>query len=82
MGLLQRRHIRIERIRFIGKESNRLEEVESGLIHLADNVYTEYTDPRRDEWETIIRPAMKNITLIVLQRETGLSRRALMKARG
>jgi hypothetical protein len=28
-----------------GKESNSLEEGESGLIHSAQNVYTEYPDP-------------------------------------
>ncbi len=41
IGLLQRRHIRIEQIKYIGKESNSLEDVESGLIHLAQSVYTE-----------------------------------------
>ncbi len=33
VGLLQRRHVRIDQIKYIGKESNSLEEVESGLIH-------------------------------------------------
>jgi len=32
-GLLRRRHVRIERIIYIGKESNRLEEIYAGLIH-------------------------------------------------
>jgi hypothetical protein len=80
-GLLQRQHIRINSIKYIGKESNSLEEVESGLIHSAGNVYTEYEDRRRDEWETKIRPALKNIPLSVLIKETGLSRRMLIKAR-
>ena len=31
VGLLQRRHIRIDQMKYIGKESNSLEEVESGL---------------------------------------------------
>ncbi len=55
-GLLQRRHARIAQIKYIGKESNSLEEVESGLIHSEQNVYTEYPDPRRDEWQTKIVP--------------------------
>jgi hypothetical protein len=42
IGLLQRRHIQIDQIKPIGKESNNLEEVESGLEHSAQNVYTEY----------------------------------------
>ncbi|PYX63819.1 MAG: hypothetical protein DMG78_31240, partial [Acidobacteria bacterium] len=58
-GLLQRRHVRIEQIKYVGKESNSLEEVETGLIHSAENVYTEYPDPRRDEWTTKIVPALR-----------------------
>ena len=59
VGLLQRRHIRIDQIKYIGKESNSLEEVETGLIHSAENVYTEYLYRRRDEWQTKILPALK-----------------------
>jgi hypothetical protein len=81
LGLLQRRRIKIDGIRYIGKESNRLEDVDSGLIHSAENVYTEYEDQRRDEWETKIRPALKEISLSKLQELTGLSRRTLISAR-
>lgn len=42
IGLLQRRHVRIEKLTYIGKESNRLEDVESGLVHSQLSVYTEY----------------------------------------
>jgi len=80
IGLLQRRHVRIEQIKYIGKESNSLEEVESGLIHSEQGVYTEYPDPRRDEWQTKIVPALRKIPLRKLL-ETGLSRRMLIKAR-
>ena len=41
-GLLQRRHIRIDSIKYIWKESNIREEVDPGLVHSAENVYTEY----------------------------------------
>ena len=68
-------------IKYIGKESNSLEEVESGLQHSAENVYTEYSDLRRDEWETKIVPAMNSATLAELQEQTGLSRRMLIDAR-
>src|SRR5206468_2736635 len=81
VGLLQRRHVGIEQIKNIGKESNSLEDVESGTIHSAQDVYTEYSDPRRDEWETKVRPALKQVSLSVLQEKTGLSRRMLIKAR-
>jgi hypothetical protein len=81
IGLLQRRHIRIDQIKYIGKESNNLEEVEAGLEHSQENVYTEYPDPRRDEWGTKIVPALQNITLRKLEKMTGLSRRTLIDAR-
>lgn len=80
-GLLYRRHIRIDCIKYIGKESNSLEEVDSGLVHTVEDVYTEYEDRRRDEWETKIRPALNEIPLPSLQKETGLSRRMLIYAR-
>ena len=81
VGLLQRRHIRIGQIKYIGKESNSLEDVGSGLIHSAENVYTEYPDPRRDEWETKIRPALKRVPLSRLVKMSGKSRRMLIDAR-
>jgi len=81
VGLLQRRHVKIDQIKYIGKESNSLEDVDQGLIHSAQNVYTEYPDPRRDEWETRVRPALRKIPLSVFQKKTGLSRRMLVKAR-
>ena len=36
----------------IGKESNSLENVDAGLVHSEKNAYTEYIDPKRDEWTT------------------------------
>jgi hypothetical protein len=81
VGLLCRRHVSVDRIKYIGKESNSLEDVESGLIHDHRNVYTEYPDERRDEWETKIVPALRSISLSTLERESGLSRRMLIKAR-
>jgi len=61
VGLLKRRRIRVGQIRFIGKESNTLEEVGSGLVHSAHNVYTEYQDSKRDEWQTNIVPALRTM---------------------
>ena len=81
IGLLQRRHVRIDEIKYIGKESNSLEEVAAGLIHSAQNVYTEYPDRRRDEWESKVRPAMTKASISILERKTGLSRRMLIDAR-
>ncbi len=81
IGLLQRRHVKIDRIVYIGKESNRLEEVESGMVHDEDSVYTEYVDPRWDQWQTKLLPALKKIPLSKLVEMIGLSRRALIDLR-
>jgi hypothetical protein len=81
IGLLQRRHVQIDQIKYIGKESNSVEDVESGLVHSKQNAYTEYPDPRRDEWQTKIVRALREIPLSILEKESGLSRRMLIKAR-
>ena len=81
IGLLQRRHIRVERIIYIGKESNSLEEVGSGTIHAAQSVYTEYLDPRRDEWQTKILPALKKLPVSLLTRLSHRSRSMVARAR-
>jgi hypothetical protein len=77
VGLLQRRHVRIDQIKYIGKESNSLEEVEAGLEHSAENVYTEYVDRRRDEWHTKVLPALGKIPPAILEKMSGLSPRML-----
>jgi len=83
MGLLYRRHVTVDGIKYIGKESNNLEDVESGLIHDHRNVYTEYPDERRDEWQTKILPALRDARLadLVRQFKGQISRRALIDLR-
>jgi hypothetical protein len=83
IGLLERRHIKIDQIKCIGKESNSLDEVDAGLEHSEKNVYTEYADPKRSEWITKIRPALKKVPLKLLVKECAgkLSRRALIDLR-
>jgi len=86
IGSLQRRHIQIGLVKYIGKESNSLEDVEYGLIHSEQNVYTEYPDPRRDEWQTKIVSALQKFRgtktrISLLEKLTGLSHRTLIDAR-
>lgn len=82
LGLLQRRHVTIEwPPRFIGKESNKLEEVAKGSVADAGDVYTQYPDPRRGEWATKILPLLKAQPLQELMRASGLSRRAIQMIR-
>jgi hypothetical protein len=72
-GLL-RRHVKIDLIKCIGKESNSLETVEEGLEHAQQNVYTEYNDPNRTGWMTKIQPALKNAKLKALVKACGSKR--------
>jgi hypothetical protein len=82
VGLLQRRNIKIREIKYIGKESNSLDEVDAGAVHSSENVYAEYPDAQR-EWKTKILPAAKKLRLIFLEKECRkrLSRRALIDLR-
>jgi hypothetical protein len=83
IGLLQRRHIKIDLVKCIGKESNSLESVDEGMVHSDQNVYTEYADPRRSEWIIKSLPALKKPELWVLEKSCGklLSRRELIELR-
>lgn len=47
--------------------------VEAGLHHSAENVYTEYHDKRRDEWQTKILPALRKLSVSILVEMSGLS---------
>ena len=81
IGLLRRRHVRVDRIIYIGKESNRLEEIEACIIHSPESVHTEYPDPRRDEWQDKILPALKRLPVSALMKLSGQSRSMLYRAR-
>ena len=81
LGLMYRRNVQIEWIQYIGKESNNLEEVQSGILQSEQNVYTQYPDKRRDEWQTKIVPALREIPLAMLIKHSGLSKRMLIKTR-
>ena len=63
------------------KESNSYEEVDEGLIHSEQGVYTEYPDPSRDEWVVEILPALQKLPLPILVKESGLTEKALQKIR-
>jgi hypothetical protein len=81
VGLLGRRHIAIDGFVFIGKESNKLEDVEEGGIPSESDVYTTFNDPRRDEWKTKVLPVLKAMPLRKLIEQSRLSRRALQMIR-
>jgi hypothetical protein len=75
VGLLQRRRVTVGRIVLIGKESNRLEERETGTLTRedAEQWLTTYED--HDEWYRIVLPALKLKGIAVVACATGLSER-------
>jgi hypothetical protein len=83
VGQLQRRHIKVDEIKFIGKESNSLESVDEGMIHSEKDINTEYSDPKRSEWVIKIRPALRKTKLKALVKACGkeLSRREIIELR-
>ena len=82
-GLLQRRQIKVDQIKCIGKESNSLENIDEGTVHSEQNVYTEYTDPKRSEWISKIQPALQKakLKMLVAACENMLSRRETIELR-
>ena len=55
--------------------------VDAGLIHCEQNIYREYVDQSRDEWQRKMLPTLKRLSLARLMSESGLSRRALLDLR-
>ncbi|MFZ0030487.1 MAG: hypothetical protein WAK84_01270, partial [Candidatus Cybelea sp.] len=80
IGLLGRRHIAIDGFTHIGKESNKLEQVEEGGVPAEGDVYTIYADSRRDEWQTRWLPMLRSTPVPKLL-EQGVSRATIYAAR-
>jgi hypothetical protein len=79
-GVLTRRPVREGMRAYIGKESNRIEEVRMGVWHRLDEVLTEY-GKARDPWHSWVVPALQRIPLWWLAEETGLNRRTIQRLR-
>lgn len=79
-GVLTRRPVREGMRAYIGKESNRIEEVRMGAWHRLDEVLTEY-GKARDPWHSWIVPALKRIPIWWLVEQTGLDRRTIQRLR-
>lgn len=73
VGLLGRRDIVAGRIRYIGKESNALEEVDADLVHDLDEVSTEYVDARRDVWSAEVMPRLRETATAYVARALGVN---------
>jgi hypothetical protein len=81
VGLLQRRPVVATRVAYIGKESNRLEEVEAGLVHTDDAVYNAYHERPDTTWEQDVLPALQSIPVSHLMQATGLARSTIKAIR-
>ena len=80
VGLLGRRHIAIDGFDYIGKESNKIEQVEEGGAPSESDVYTKFYDARRDEWELKWLPLLRS-TPVPRLLERGVSRATIYAAR-
>jgi hypothetical protein len=60
-GLLGPRHIDAFHVEQLGKEANKLEQVQAGLAHQADEVYTRYQAPRRDPFTRLALPVLRTM---------------------
>jgi hypothetical protein len=81
-GLLDRLHVGAIWVRHIGKESNRLEEVEAGQLRITDDPVREYAD-QRGEWDALL-PRLRELRAEhgtkYLMEVSGLSERAVRDA--
>jgi hypothetical protein len=66
IGLLHRRPVTGIAIEYIGKESNRLEEVKVGLLHDPVEVQTVIPDPRHGAWRRVVLPVLRDCSLSYL----------------
>lgn len=79
-GLLRRRHVRPLWIQMIGKEANRLEEVQAGQVQDLDDVLEEYSGTE-ERWNEVVRPILKQIPARRLAALTNTSHRWIRKVR-
>lgn len=77
-GILHPREVHAAYIRYIGKESNLIEEVESGLVHDWDHARAIYDDSESGGWNLVV-PILKEIPRAELQEVTGLSEREVRR---
>lgn len=81
IGLLQRRQVQETFILHVGGESNRLDEVNAGLLHQPDMVRIEYFDVDRHAWRSQVLPVLRQFTTSEIASATGLSLRSISSIR-
>jgi len=66
---------------YIGKESNRHEDVDHGLVHDIADVRATYHDPREDPWATSVVPLLRRLPRRRIAKLAGLSARTIQAVR-
>lgn len=79
IGLLQRRMVRATDVVYIGKESNRLEDVTAGIVHDPDEILSTYSDPQIDPYRTLVLPILRNFPTHEIAAVSGLDRRTVQR---
>lgn len=76
-GYLKRRPVRALSITHIGKETNLLDELQAGLIGSEGDMLVEYVDPRRDSWDNLVLPILRELPRGKTAAAAGISRDTL-----
>jgi hypothetical protein len=80
VGLLMRRPVHATSLTYLGKESNRVEEVEVGLVHSWSDVLSSYVDPEA-EWREKLLPKLHEIPRALAAQLLQLTERAVTALR-
>jgi hypothetical protein len=80
-GVLRRRPVRVLDVRYIGKEANRLDDVQAGLVGQLGEVLNEYDDPN-DSWvHRLVLPVLAGYSGRQLATLLGTDRRTIDRIR-
>mgnify|MGYP006281429247 CR=1 FL=1 len=81
VGLLRRRYLQVVAVELIGKESNRMEDVQNGLVHDWDEVVESYGLLGTSWWDREILPRLKGLKASELAEVAGVSVRHIKAIR-
>src|SRR5262249_4566168 len=77
--VLQRRGVRVTQTVYIGKESNRLEEITAGVVHDLGEILTSYSDPNLEAYSTLVLPTLRTFATSEIAEAAGLDRRTIQR---
>lgn len=80
VGLLGRRMVTAVGVEYVGKESNRMDDVEHGLVHDWDEVQSCYVD-EASEWRDVLLPKLREMPRAEAARRLAISERAVASLR-